>query len=102
MNQRKYFGTDGIRGRVGEWPISADFVLRLGRALGVVLGRNRKKTSGRPLVLIGKDTRASGYMFDLRWKPASPRRARTFVCSAPCPRRRWLTSPAACARMQAS
>jgi len=64
MNQRKYFGTDGIRGRVGEWPISADFVLRLGRALGVVLGRHRKKTSGRPLVLIGKDTRASGYMFE--------------------------------------
>jgi phosphoglucosamine mutase len=64
MNQRKYFGTDGIRGRVGEWPISADFVLRLGRALGVVLGRNRKKSSGRPLVLIGKDTRASGYMFE--------------------------------------
>ncbi|HET7332357.1 phosphoglucosamine mutase [Dyella sp.] len=64
MNQRKYFGTDGIRGRVGEWPISADFVLRLGRALGVVLGRHRKKSSGRPLVLIGKDTRASGYMFE--------------------------------------
>ena len=64
MNQRKYFGTDGIRGRVGEWPISADFVLRLGRALGVVLGRNRKKSTGRPLVLIGKDTRASGYMFE--------------------------------------
>ncbi|MFC3653685.1 phosphoglucosamine mutase [Dyella humi] len=63
MNQRKYFGTDGIRGRVGQWPISADFMLRLGRALGVVLGR-KKKSSGRPLVLIGKDTRASGYMFE--------------------------------------
>ncbi|WP_233842841.1 phosphoglucosamine mutase [Dyella sp. 2HG41-7] len=63
MNQRKYFGTDGIRGQVGQWPISADFVLRLGRALGVVLGR-QKKTPGRPLVLIGKDTRVSGYMFE--------------------------------------
>ena len=63
MNQRKYFGTDGIRGRVGQWPISADFMLRLGRALGVVL-RQRKKSSGRPLVLIGKDTRVSGYMFE--------------------------------------
>jgi phosphoglucosamine mutase len=63
MNQRKYFGTDGIRGRVGQWPISADFMLRLGRGLGIVLGR-KKKTSGRPLVLIGKDTRASGYMFE--------------------------------------
>ncbi|GGA16531.1 phosphoglucosamine mutase [Dyella nitratireducens] len=63
MNQRKYFGTDGIRGRVGQWPISADFMLRLGRALGVVLGRE-KKSSRRPLVLIGKDTRVSGYMFE--------------------------------------
>ena len=63
MNQRKYFGTDGIRGRVGEWPISADFMLRLGRGLGVVLARE-KKSSRRPLVLIGKDTRASGYMFE--------------------------------------
>jgi phosphoglucosamine mutase len=64
MTQRKYFGTDGIRGRVGQWPISADFMLRLGRGLGVVLGRERKKKTGRPLVLIGKDTRASGYMFE--------------------------------------
>ncbi|RDS79908.1 phosphoglucosamine mutase [Dyella monticola] len=63
MNERKYFGTDGIRGRVGEWPISADFMLRLGRALGVVLGREKTSRS-RPLVLIGKDTRASGYMFE--------------------------------------
>src|SRR3984885_9199530 len=63
MNQRKYFGTDGIRGRVGQWPISADFMLRLGRALGVVLTA-QKKTPGRPLVLIGKYTRVSGYMFE--------------------------------------
>ena len=63
MNQRKYFGTDGIRGRVGQWPISADFMLRLGRALGVVL-KAQKKNPGRPLVLIGKDTRVSGYMFE--------------------------------------
>jgi phosphoglucosamine mutase len=63
MSQRKYFGTDGIRGQVGQWPISADFMLRLGRALGVVL-RAQKKTAGRPLVLIGKDTRVSGYMFE--------------------------------------
>ncbi|GLQ99657.1 phosphoglucosamine mutase [Dyella mobilis] len=63
MTQRKYFGTDGIRGRVGQWPISADFMLRLGRALGVVL-RTQKRMPGRPLVLIGKDTRVSGYMFE--------------------------------------
>ncbi|HEY8681561.1 MAG TPA: phosphoglucosamine mutase [Rhodanobacter sp.] len=61
MNQRKYFGTDGIRGLVGQWPISADFMLRLGRAVGSVLAQDGKD---RPLVLIGKDTRVSGYMFE--------------------------------------
>ena len=61
MNERKYFGTDGIRGRVGQWPISADFVLRLGRAVGAVL---RRHSPVRPQVLIGKDTRVSGYMFE--------------------------------------
>ena len=62
MSQRKYFGTDGIRGLVGQWPISADFMLRLGRAVGAVLKREQVK--GRPMVLIGKDTRVSGYMFE--------------------------------------
>lgn len=61
MSSRKYFGTDGIRGRVGQGVISADFVLRLGNALGRVLTAGRSK---RPLVLIGKDTRISGYMFE--------------------------------------
>ncbi len=61
MTQRKYFGTDGIRGLVGQWPISADFMLKLGRAIGVVLTREGKS---RPKVLIGKDTRVSGYMFE--------------------------------------
>ncbi|MDE2270602.1 MAG: phosphoglucosamine mutase [Xanthomonadaceae bacterium] len=56
---RKYFGTDGVRGKVGQWPITAEFMLKLGRAAGVVLGNGR-----RPLVLIGKDTRVSGYMFE--------------------------------------
>ncbi|MCT7233256.1 phosphoglucosamine mutase, partial [Salmonella enterica subsp. enterica serovar Oranienburg] len=50
MTQRKYFGTDGIRGLVGQWPISADFMLRLGRAVGVVLARHGR---ARPKVLIG-------------------------------------------------
>ena len=50
MSERKYFGTDGIRGMVGEWPISADFMLRLGRAVGCVLGREGKE---RPKILIG-------------------------------------------------
>ena len=61
MTERKYFGTDGIRGLVGEWPISADFMLRLGRAVGAVL---RREGGQRPQVLIGKDTRISGYMFE--------------------------------------
>jgi len=57
---RKYFGTDGIRGTVGHPPITPDFVLRLAHAVGRVL----KKTEARPRVLIGKDTRISGYMLE--------------------------------------
>jgi phosphoglucosamine mutase len=57
---RKYFGTDGIRGTVGEYPITPDFMLKLGWAMGRVLTRE----SGRARVLIGKDTRISGYMFE--------------------------------------
>ncbi|MDR2873024.1 MAG: phosphoglucosamine mutase, partial [Xanthomonadaceae bacterium] len=58
---RKYFGTDGIRGRVGQGPIAADFVLRLGNALGAVLMERYRR---RVTVVIGKDTRISGYMFE--------------------------------------
>ncbi|MEZ0306905.1 MAG: phosphoglucosamine mutase [Ramlibacter sp.] len=57
---RKYFGTDGIRGTVGQPPITPDFVLRLAHAVGRVL----KRTEQRPTVLIGKDTRISGYMLE--------------------------------------
>lgn len=57
---RRYFGTDGIRGTVGERPITPDFVLQLGHAVGRVLRRERD----RPTVLIGKDTRISGYMLE--------------------------------------
>ena len=57
---RRYFGTDGIRGTVGEEPITPDFMLRLGHAVGLVL-RRRTDT---PRVLIGKDTRISGYMIE--------------------------------------
>jgi phosphoglucosamine mutase len=57
---RKYFGTDGIRGTVGQPPITPDFVLRLAHAVGRVL----KRTEARPTVLIGKDTRISGYMLE--------------------------------------
>ncbi|MCC6609403.1 MAG: phosphoglucosamine mutase [Burkholderiales bacterium] len=61
---RKYFGTDGIRGRVGEAPITPDFVLRLGFAAGEVLVRRGAAGEHRPAVLIGKDTRVSGYMLE--------------------------------------
>ncbi|MDI1259179.1 phosphoglucosamine mutase [Aquabacterium sp.] len=57
---RQYFGTDGIRGTVGQTPITPDFVLRLGHAVGQVL----RRSEARPTVLIGKDTRISGYMLE--------------------------------------
>ena len=57
---RRYFGTDGIRGTVGTEPITPDFMLRLGHAVGRVL----KRSSARPTVVIGKDTRISGYMIE--------------------------------------
>src|SRR3990167_9230733 len=58
-SSRQYFGTDGIRGRVGTMPITAEFILKLGWAVGKVLARQ-----GYGKVLIGKDTRISGYMFE--------------------------------------
>ncbi|MBT5066130.1 MAG: phosphoglucosamine mutase [Proteobacteria bacterium] len=58
---RKYFGTDGIRGRVGDFPITPDFFQKLGWAIGRVLG---SKDCGENKVLVGKDTRISGYMFE--------------------------------------
>jgi phosphoglucosamine mutase len=60
---RKYFGTDGVRGRVGEAPITPDFALKLGYAAGRVLAQQRDN-GARPMVLIGKDTRLSGYMLE--------------------------------------
>ncbi|MEO6410824.1 MAG: phosphoglucosamine mutase [Burkholderiaceae bacterium] len=60
MTSRTYFGTDGIRGTVGQSPITPDFILHLGHAVGSVL----KATEAKPTVLIGKDTRISGYMIE--------------------------------------
>ena len=57
--KRKYFGTDGVRGKVGVYPITPDFALKLGFAAGKVLAR-----TGTKKVIIGKDTRISGYMFE--------------------------------------
>lgn len=59
--KRKYFGTDGIRGKVGEGVITPEFIMQLGWAVGRVLGN---KSGGRSKVIIGKDTRISGYMFE--------------------------------------
>ena len=59
MSNKKYFGTDGIRGRVGEHPITAEFMLKLGWAAGKVFSSDGKGT-----ILIGKDTRISGYIFE--------------------------------------
>ena len=67
MSARKHFGTDGIRGRVGEGAISADFVLRLGNAYGhalVAAAAQREREWRKPVVVIGKDTRISNYMFE--------------------------------------
>ncbi|MDR3086740.1 MAG: phosphoglucosamine mutase [Azoarcus sp.] len=65
MGTRKYFGTDGVRGRVGEEPITPGFVMRLGHAVGVsLLARHNLPAGERPAVLIGKDTRISGYMLE--------------------------------------
>lgn len=63
---RKYFGTDGVRGKVGVSPITPDFIMRLGYAAGSVLSKSEalKAAGSRPVVLIGKDTRISGYMLE--------------------------------------
>ncbi len=61
QTKRKHFGTDGIRGTVGQAPITPDFVMKLGWAAGRVFTRD---SSTRRNVLIGKDTRVSGYMFE--------------------------------------
>jgi phosphoglucosamine mutase len=61
---RKYFGTDGVRGRVGEFPITPEFALKLGFAAGRALVEQCPEGSERPAVLIGKDTRISGYLLE--------------------------------------
>src|SRR5258708_35658481 len=62
---KKYFGTDGVRGRVGEPPITPELILRLGHAAGRVLAAQSAHRPGEtPAVLIGKDTRISGYLME--------------------------------------
>ncbi|CAG1001997.1 phosphoglucosamine mutase [Burkholderiales bacterium] len=62
--RREYFGTDGVRGRVGEAPITPELVMKLGWAAGRTLAADPRRPAGRPAVLIGKDTRISGYLLE--------------------------------------
>jgi len=59
-----YFGTDGIRGKFGELPITPDFILKLGYATGQVLIEANENSTRKPSVVIGKDTRLSGYVIE--------------------------------------
>jgi phosphoglucosamine mutase len=61
-----YFGTDGIRGKFGQMPITPEFALKLGFAAGKVLKRNSPKN--KPIVVLGKDTRLSGYILEAAYK----------------------------------
>lgn len=81
--QRQYFGTDGIRGTVGVSPITPDFILRLGHAVGRVL----KRSEARPTVLIGKDTRISGYMLESALESGFNSQASMWFCLVRCRRR---------------
>ena len=99
---RKYFGTDGIRGRVGQSPITPDFVMRLGFAAGSALvARDGSRPVDRPAVLIGKDTRISGYMLEAALEAGfSAAGVDVMLCGPmPTPAVAYLTRAAgACAR----
>ncbi|WP_273396280.1 phosphoglucosamine mutase [Actinobacillus porcinus] len=88
MAERKYFGTDGVRGKVGEFPITPEFALKLGWAAGKVLA-----TQGSKKVLIGKDTRISGYMLEsaLEAGLAAAGLSAAFVGPMPTPAIAYLT-----------
>ncbi|WP_294615735.1 phosphoglucosamine mutase [uncultured Gilliamella sp.] len=88
MSNRKYFGTDGIRGKVGQYPITPDFALKLGWAAGRVLAKDGVKK-----VLIGKDTRISGYMLESALEAgfASAGVATAFTGPMPTPAIAYLT-----------
>jgi phosphoglucosamine mutase len=80
---RKYFGTDGVRGRVGELPITPEFVMRLGHAAGKVLAQH--SAGQRPAVLIGKDTRISGYLLEASLEAGLSAAGVDVVLSGPLP-----------------
>jgi phosphoglucosamine mutase len=93
--KRRYFGTDGIRGRVGESPITPELMLKLGWAAGRTLaaadGAHRavvatERAGDRPGVLIGKDTRISGYLLEAALEAGSVAAASTCTFAGRCPR----------------
>lgn len=84
---RKYFGTDGIRGRVGEYPITPDFMLKLGWAAGMAF-----RKQGHCRVLVGKDTRISGYMFESALEAGLSAAGADVMLLGPCRHRPSLTS----------
>jgi len=84
MSKRKYFGTDGVRGEVGIAPITPDFIMQLGHATGRVL-RARMGAGKRPAVLIGKDTRISGYMLEAALEAGLSSAGADVVLTGPLP-----------------
>jgi phosphoglucosamine mutase len=94
---RRYFGTDGVRGCVGEAPITPDFCLRLGYAAGkTLIADDHLRPGERPAVIIGKDTRISGYMLESALEAGFQRQASMYILQAPCRRRPLLTLPVRC------
>jgi phosphoglucosamine mutase len=93
QSQRRYFGTDGIRGRVGEAPITPDLVLKLGWAAGCTLAQADGARGERPAVLIGKDTRISGYLLEAALEAGlSAAGVDTYLCGPlPTPAIAYLT-----------
>ena len=95
---RKYFGTDGIRGRVGQSPITPDFVMRLGYAAGSALvARDGLPANEHPAVLIGKDTRISGYMLEAALEAGFSAAGVDVMLCGPMPTPASPTSRAPCA-----
>ena len=91
--QRRYFGTDGIRGRVGQSPITPDLILKLGWAAGRTLAKSDGARGERPAVLIGKDTRISGYLLEAALEAGlSAAGVDTYLCGPlPTPAIAYLT-----------
>jgi phosphoglucosamine mutase len=91
--KREYFGTDGVRGRVGEAPITPELVMKLGWAAGRTFAADARRPAGRPAVLIGKDTRISGYLLEAALEAGTlgGRRRRRAVRPLPTPGIAYLT-----------